>query len=189
MDCSHSDWREMVPHCGFDLHFFPFLFKYCSKLKSGIIHQNYNSSRFYNCPWVYLFRGSLFIHTASIHCLVFFFIFNIMNSLLLHLLQGHLVVLSCFSRIRLCYPIDGSPPGSPVLGNLQARILEQVAISFSNAWKWKVKVKSLSRVQLLATPWTAAYQAPPSMGFSRQEYWSRLPLPSQLLIRTHLNQF
>ena len=78
----------------------------------------------------------------------------------------------------LCDPIVGSPPGSPVPGILQARTLEWVAISFSNAWKWKVKVKSLSRIQLLATPWTAAYQAPPSMGFSRQEYWSRVPLPS-----------
>ena len=78
----------------------------------------------------------------------------------------------------LCDPIDGSPPGFPVPGILQARTLEWVAISFSNAWKWKEKVKSLSRVQLLATPRTAAYQAPPSMGFSRQEYWSRVPLPS-----------
>ena len=77
-----------------------------------------------------------------------------------------------------CDPIDGSPPGSPVPGILQARTLEWVAISFSNAWKWKVKVKSLSRVRLLVTPWTAAYQAPPSMGFSRQEYWSGVPLPS-----------
>ena len=75
-------------------------------------------------------------------------------------------------------PRDGSPPGSPVPGILQARILEWVAISFSNSWKWKVKVKSLSRVQLLATPWTPAYQAPPSMGFSRQGYWSGVPLPS-----------
>ena len=78
----------------------------------------------------------------------------------------------------LCYPIDGSPPGSPVPGILQARTLEWVAISFSNAWKWKVKVKLLSRVRLLATPWTAAYQTPPSMGFSRQEYWSGVPSPS-----------
>ena len=78
----------------------------------------------------------------------------------------------------LCDPIDVSPPGSPVLGILQARTLEWVAISFFNAWKWKVKVKPLSRVQLFATPWTAAYQAPPSMEFSRQEYWSGLPLPS-----------
>ena len=78
----------------------------------------------------------------------------------------------------LCDPIDGSPPGSPVPGILQARTLEWVAISFSNAWKWKVKVKSLSPVWLLATPWTSAYQAPLPMGFSRQEYWSGLPLPS-----------
>jgi len=72
----------------------------------------------------------------------------------------------------LCNPIDSSPPGSPVPGILQARTLEWVAISFSNAWKWKVKVKSLSHVRTSATPWTAAYQAPPPMGFSRQEYWS-----------------
>ena len=78
----------------------------------------------------------------------------------------------------LCDPIDGSPPGCPVPGILQARTLEWVAISFSNAWKWKVKVKSFSRVWLFATPWAAAYQAPASMGFSRQEYWSGLPLPS-----------
>ena len=82
------------------------------------------------------------------------------------------------SCLTLCDPIDGSPPGSPIPGILQARTLEWVAISFSNAWKWKVKVKSLSCVRLLATPWTAAYQAPPSMGFPRQEYWSGLPLPS-----------
>ena len=78
----------------------------------------------------------------------------------------------------LCDPIDSSPTGSTIPGILQARTLEWVSISFSNAWQWKVKVKSLSRVRLLATPWTAAYQAPPSMGFFRQEYWSGLPLPS-----------
>ena len=72
----------------------------------------------------------------------------------------------------LCDPIDGSPPGSAIPGILQARTLEGVAISFSNAWKWKVKGKSLSRVRLFANPWTAAYQAPLSMGFSRGEYWS-----------------
>ena len=76
------------------------------------------------------------------------------------------------SCLTLCDPIDGHPPGSPVPGILQARTLEWAAISFSNAWKWKVKGKSLSCVQLLATPWTASHQAPPSMGFSRQEYWS-----------------
>jgi len=75
----------------------------------------------------------------------------------------------------LCDPIDGSPPGCPVPGILQARTLEWVTISFSSAWKWKVKVESLSRVRLLATPWTAAHQAPPSMGISRQEYWSVVP--------------
>ena len=78
----------------------------------------------------------------------------------------------------LCDPIDGSPPGSPVPGILQARTLVWVAISFSNAWKWKEKVKSLSRVQLLVTPWTAAYQAPLSIGFSRQEYWGGVTLTS-----------
>ena len=72
----------------------------------------------------------------------------------------------------------------PIPGILQARALEWVAISFSNAWKWKVKVKSLSHVWLFETPWTAAYQAPPSMGFSRQEYWSGVPLPSVLLRTT-----
>ena len=90
----------------------------------------------------------------------------------------------------LCDPIEGSPPGSPVSGILQARTLEWVAISFSSAWKWKVKVKSLSHVRLLVTSWTAAYQAPPSMGFSRQEYWSGVPLPSpDLSLRTPLFQY
>ena len=82
------------------------------------------------------------------------------------------------SCLTLCDPIDGSPPGSPVPGILQARTLEWVAISFSSAWKWKVKVKLLSRVQLFAAPWTAAHQAPLSMGFSRQEHWIGVPLPS-----------
>ena len=80
----------------------------------------------------------------------------------------------------LCDPVDGSPPGSAVPGILQARTLEWVAISFSSAWKWKVKVKSLSHAWLFATPWTEAHQAPPSMGFSRQEYWSGVSLPSPM---------
>ena len=93
--------------------------------------------------------------------------------------------ISCYAKSlqscpTLCDPVDGSQPGSPVPGILQARTLEWVAISFSNALKWKVKVKLLSRVRLLATPWTAAFQAPPSMGFSRQEYWSGVPLPSPI---------
>ena len=89
----------------------------------------------------------------------------------------------------LCNPVDGSSPGSPVPGILQARTLDWLAISFSNAWKWKNKVKSLSRVRLLATPWTAAHQAPQSMGFSRQEYWSGLPLPSLLHPFGHVQFF
>ena len=80
----------------------------------------------------------------------------------------------------LCDPIDGSPPGSPVPGILQARTPEWVAISFSSTWKWKINVKSLSCARLLETSWTAAYQAPLSMGFSRQEYWSGVPLPSPI---------
>ena len=83
-----------------------------------------------------------------------------------------LLLLSRFSRDRLYDPIDSSPPGSPIPGILQARTLEWIAISFSKAWKGKVKEKSFSRVRLFATPWTAAYQAPPSLGFSRQERWS-----------------
>ena len=94
----------------------------------------------------------------------------------------HIAAKSPQSCPTLCDPIDGSPSGSPVPGILKTRTLEWVAISFSNVWKWKVKVKSVSRVRLLATPWTAAYQAPPSMGFSRQEYWSGVPLPSPIYI-------
>ena len=82
----------------------------------------------------------------------------------------------------LCDPIDGSPPGSPIPGILQARTLEWVAISFSSAWKWKVKVKLLSRVWFAVTPWTTAHRAPPSMGFSRQEYLNGVPLPSLVCI-------
>ena len=80
----------------------------------------------------------------------------------------------------LCDSIDSSTPGSPILGILQARTLEWVAISFSSAWKWSVKVKLLSCVWLLVTPWTAAYQAPLSIELFRQEYWSGVPLPSPL---------
>ena len=87
----------------------------------------------------------------------------------------------------LCDCIDSSPPGSPVPGILQARTLEWVAIPFSNAWKWKVKVKSLSRVRLFETPWTAAYQAPPFMRFSRQEYWSGVRSPSPQNTRGQAN--
>ena len=96
-----------------------------------------------------------------------------------------ITLLACVAKSlqscpTLCDPIDGSPPDSPVPGILQARTPEWVAISFSNAWKWKVKVKSLSCVGLFETPWTAAYQSPVSVGFSRQEYRSGVPLPSPL---------
>ena len=99
-----------------------------------------------------------------------------------------LLLLSHFSRVQLCATPETAAPGI-----LQARTLEWVAISFSNAWKWKVKVKSLSHARLLATPWTAAYQPPPSMGFARQEYWSGLPLPSPnksllLLLLSHFSR-
>ena len=91
----------------------------------------------------------------------------------------------CAKSVQSCPtlhdPMDCSPPGSSDHGILQARTLEWVAISFFNAWKWKVKVKALSHIWLLATPWTAAHQAPPSIGFSRQEYWSGVPLPSPVL--------
>ena len=95
-----------------------------------------------------------------------------------HLSQAATAAKSLQLCLTLCNPIDGSPPGSPIPGILQARTQEWVAISFSNAWKWKVEMKSLSHVRLFEIPWTAAHQAPPSMGFSRQEYWSRVPLPS-----------
>ena len=89
----------------------------------------------------------------------------------------------------LCDPIDVSQPGSPIPGILQARTLEWVAISFSNAWKWNVNMKLLSCVWLFVTPWTSAHQAPPSMGFSRQEYWSGLPLPSPVLDENSLEMY
>ena len=98
-------------------------------------------------------------------------------SLLVNMLSAAATAKSRQSCPTLCDPIDCSPPGSAIPGILQARTLEWVAISFSNAWKWKVKVKSLSRVRFLVTPWTAAYQAPPSTGFSRQEYLVMLYLP------------
>ena len=101
-------------------------------------------------------------------------------------------VKSLQSCPTLCDPMDGSPPGSPVPGILQARTLEWVAISFSNAWKWKVNVKLLSRVWLFATPWTVAYQALPFKEFLRQEYWSGVPLPSPfqfILLKLNINRY
>ena len=91
------------------------------------------------------------------------------------------------SSLILSDPMDCRPPGSSVHRILQARTLDWVVISFSNAGKWKVKMKLLSRVRLLATPWFTAYQAPPFMGFSRQEHWSGLPLPSSQIKLTIAN--
>ena len=96
------------------------------------------------------------------------------------------VAKSLQSCPTVCDPIDCSPPGFPIPGILQARTLEWVAISFSNAWKWNLKVKSLSRVWLFVTPWTTAHKAPPSMGFSRQEYWSGVPLHSLLIFHSEM---
>ena len=122
-------------------------------------------------PFLYYTFISMFSHFCCTFSLFFFFFAK-----------------SLQSCPTLCDPIDGSPPGSAIPGILQARTLEWVAISFSNAWNWKVKVKLLSCVQLFTTPWTAAHQAPPSMGVSRQEYWSGVPLPSiSLVYRLYLN--
>ena len=124
-----------------------------------------------NYVWYLFFIIFYYIFISSFYFLSFFlfFFFDAFYS-------GFAAAKSLQSCPTLCDPRDGSPPGSPVPGIFQARTLEWIAISFSNAWKWKVKVKSLSRVWPLATPWTAAYQAPLSMGFSRQEYWSGVPL-------------
>ena len=115
------------------------------------------------CPKLLLFQVCLKLVSHLSKCLLCFYCCQVTS------------VMS-----TLCNPTDGSAPGSPVPGILQARTLEWVAISFSNAWKWKVKVKSLSCTWLFTTPWTAAYQAPLSMGFSRQEYWSGVPWPSPM---------
>ena len=107
----------------------------------------------------------------------------------LNIISAAAAAKSLQSCLTLWDPTDSSPPGSPVPGILQARILEWVVISFSNAWKWEVKVKLLSRVRLLATSWTAAYQVPPSRGFSRQEYRSGVPLPSPNIISNPYQNF
>ena len=140
--------------------------------------------------WCSLICSSLCFRFIFLHCFffpsgstlnstitLFVFLNPFLNSLSITISYHAKSLQSCPT---LWDPIDGSTPGSPVPGILQARTLEWVAIPFSNAWKWKVKVKSLSRVRLLATPWTATYQAPPSMGFSKREYWSGVPSPSPI---------
>ena len=113
-----------------------------------------------------------------LHCRQILYPLSQLGSPLAHCCCCCCAAKSLQSCLTLCDPMDCSLPGLSVHGILQARTLEWFAISFSNALKWKVKVKSLSCVQLLSIPWTAAYQAPPSMGFSRQQYWSRVSLPS-----------
>ena len=110
--------------------------------------------------------------------------FNIILMMSTPVIKSKLILLTAAAAAKsfqlcptLCDPIDWQPARLHCPWDSPGKTLEWVAISFSNAWKWKVKVKSLSRVQLSATPWTAAHQAPPSMGFSRQEYWSGVPLP------------
>ena len=120
---------------------------------------------------------------AKLFCIILFKSNGIFYKIVFNRKEGYAAAAAAAAKSlqscpTLCDPIDGSPPGSPVPGILQARTLEWVAISFSNTRKWKVKVKSLSSVRLVTTPWTAAYQAPPPMGFSRQECWSGVPLPS-----------
>ena len=140
------------------------------------------------CSWHYAMEKSLIFNFTLYHYrsnkrVIIIFLSSKQRTLLYRTNTKMYVIVAAAAKSfqscpTLCDPIDGSPPGSPIPGILQARTLEWIAISFSNAWKWKVKGKSLSRVRLLATPCTAAYQAPPSMGFSRQEYWSGVPLPS-----------
>ena len=136
-------------------------------------------------------KNHLFTSLFSLSLFLFFLFWSLISFLLLTLGFSCSSLSSCFrckvaapaakshqSCLTLCDPIEGSPPGSSVPGILQARILEWVVISFPSAWKWKMKVKLLSHVQLFTTTWTVAYQTPLSMGFSRQEYWRGVPLPS-----------
>ena len=132
--------------------------------------------------FLYIVSIQMILHKTFLNLTFPLFCFIIISFFILvferNIVHAAAAAKSLQSCPTLCNPIDSSPLGSPVPGILQARTLEWVAISFSNAWKWNVKVKSLSSVWLLATPWTAAHQAPPSMGFSRQEYWSGVPSPS-----------
>ena len=121
----------------------------------------------------FCYHGPLLLYICPlatwIFCSSFLFVFFLWIHLFSFIYLTAAAAKSLQSCPTLCDPIDGSPPGSAVPGILQARTLEWVAISFSSAWKWKVKVKSLRCVRLSATPWTAAHQAPLSMGFSRQK--------------------
>ena len=139
----------------------------------GICYHSVITLQNHHCHICYITLKSSFDKIFIIHCISLKFHCQIIRPS-----AAAAAAKSLQSCLTLWDPIDSSPPGSPIPGILQARTLEWVAISFSNAWKWIVKVKSLSHAQLLVTPWTAAHQAPPSMGFSRPEYWSGVPLPS-----------
>ena len=217
MDRSHSDWREMVPHSGFDLQFSDnewcwasfhvfvshlwFFFNFCFLATSCNLQdlssptQGHGSEKcqvlttgspgkclsyLFHFPISDYFWFSDFIFVLKVEGIgIYILHIKLCVYVYIYICAAAKSLQSCPT---LCDPIDGSPPGSTVPGILQARTLEWIAISFSDAWKWKVKVKSLSRVRLLVIPWTAAYQAPPSMGFSRQEYWSGVPLPSPIAL-------
>ena len=125
--------------------------------------QSFNFSNFFVTPWTVAHQAPLSMRISQagiLEWVAIFFSRACYSGLNLHPLSLALAAKSFQSCPTLCDPIDGSPPGSPVPGILQASTLEWVAISFSNAWKWKVKVKSLGHVRPLVTPWTAAHQAP-----------------------------
>ena len=141
----------------------------------------------HNAYFVSMRPSEVYFHPSEFICSYYCHLFWIHGGKQMLLNLVHLAVAkSLQSCPPLCNPIDGSPPDSPVPGVLQARTLEWVAISFSNAWKWKVKGKLLSCVRLLVTPWTAAHQSPLSRGFSGQEYWSGVPLPSLMHLETNV---
>ena len=148
-----------------------------SHQRLGLQRMNFGRTQF--SPYKLSIHSSPFRYNKTPKTVCIFTVFHyFIETALITVTNAAAAAKSLQSCPTLCDPIDGSPPGSPIPGILQARTLEWVAIAFPNAWKWKVKVMSLSRIRLLATPWTAAYQAPPSTGFSRQEYWSGVPSPS-----------
>ena len=161
---------------------FPFLDVLSWKLPSSSFLRVFPLQLFTDCHFSMALGGFWAIHQGQIRPLhgVLQLLLGLQFSLQLLVVYAAAAAKLLQSCPTLCDPRDGSPPGSPIPGILQARTLEWVTIAFSNAWKWRAKVKSFSRVWLLATPWTAAHQAPPSMGFSRQEYWSGVPLHSPL---------
>ena len=154
-------------------------------LKSLLQHHSSKTSILWHSAFFIVQLSHLYITTRKTLALTRWTFVDKVMSLLFNMLSAAAAAAAAAAKSlqscpTLCDPMDCSLPGFSVHGILQTRTLEWVAISFSNAWKWKVKVKVklLSRVWLLATPWTAAYQAPPSMGFSGQQYWSGVPLPS-----------